>query len=309
MNPHIIQGGAFNWIVAAIQNQQNQLSLYFAQTYGDYIILFGQYEGKEALIKIYDLLSENEEFSITPSKLARWRRQTYVLPLINHPNVVKMLEYTAEKYRITFEKLSGYTLYDHLKTPNTNPLIGNFSVSKTVPEFFARFLLRELIHAVKAVHKKGYAHLNINLANVMITYVPPDNHLSVKLIDFGYSSPLHANEMAWRILQEQPFGNRTLFLPPDFHNTTLSSFDSYDIYLMGIVLFSLVMGFPPYFAAVPQKRLLYDMLCKEDFEGFWAKIKNIYKQIYQTELNLTPSFIKCITFMLAPNSITRYSLP
>lgn len=305
-----------NWALQTIQNSLLHLSLTYAQEYGDYLILLGKYAGQDAIIKSYDICRENSQWPINASKLARWRRQTYALPLVQHPNIVKMRIHTTKQYQIIFERYNGITLYDFLKTAITSPLICNFHLTQIVPEDLARFILKNLVYAVRAIHKKGLAHLNINITNVMIIE-EPSGKLSIKLIDFGYSCPLFKNGDYRKILADSAFENRSFFLPPDYHDMIISSFDSYDVYSMGLLLFSLVTGFPPYVSVeIPsfdkkdkQKESLYSMLYKEDFEGFWAKIRQTYHAIYNNDLNLSSPLINCINFMLNPNSSTRYTMP
>lgn len=228
---------------------------------------------------------------ITKSKFDWWRRQTKILPLIDHPYIVKILGHTTDHYQIIFEMYNGITLYDHLNYVRALPSIGNHSLLRVVPEELARDILKNLVLTVRELHMKRFAHLKISVSNVMIMKQPNES-LSIKLIDFGYSSPLSDYLKAWDILKDPIYHDWTRFLPPDFHNQLKVSFDSYDVYLMGILLFSLVTGFPPYeifditgetFIAKPNDRSresLYTMLYKEDFDGFWRKIGETYLGLY-----------------------------
>ena len=118
--------------------------------------------------------------SARPHDLARFAREVRAIARVNHPNVIRILDYGT---------ISGQPFYamDYLATARTLGQVmrdGPLSIDRTVA------VLRQLLDALAAVHRAGLIHRDIKPGNVMI-----DGEDAVTLMDFGLVKDLDAESM------------------------------------------------------------------------------------------------------------------
>eukprot|EP00347_Sterkiella_histriomuscorum_P014534 403360509 len=174
--------------------------------------------------------------------------------MIDHPNVVKLVEVLANntKIFIVLELINGGDLFDKIKetTKQQPPLSvssgpGVSFTGKTekvrscgLNENLARDYFRQIMNAVDHCHQMGISHRDLKPENILI-----DENNTLKISDFGLSS----------------FNPRTTF--PNFSNTTCGTL-SYispeilknepydakmtDIWSCGVILYFMLVGKLPF---------------------------------------------------------------
>ena len=150
-----------------------------------------------------------------------------ILSLINHPYIVR-LKYafqTPEKLAFVMEYCPGGDLGTHLAR------------EKHFTEEKSRFYTVEILLALEELHKHGIVFRDLKPENVVLDH---DGH--AKLTDFGLSKEGCEEGQVLR-----SFCGSVAYLAPEMlrragHNRSV------DWYLLGVVLYELIVGTPPYYS-------------------------------------------------------------
>lgn len=150
-----------------------------------------------------------------------------IMHALSHPFMVK-LDYAFQ----TDRKL--YLLMDYCKNRDLGYLLKK---KGTLSEQTARLVIAELVLAIEALHSKDIVHRDLKPDNILID---DDGH--IKVTDFGL-----AKEGMRKGVLTKTFCGSIAYLPPEIiakagHNKMV------DWYLVGIILYELVCGKPPYFS-------------------------------------------------------------
>lgn len=97
------------------------------------------------------------------------------------------------------------------------------------------FLMFQICHAVGHLHKKGIAHLDIKLENILL-----DSFYNVKLADFG--SALRVTDEKGSVDRQR--GTMVYMAPEVSNHKNKETYDAFaaDVYSLGITLFVLLIG-------------------------------------------------------------------
>ena len=196
---------------------------------------------------------------LPPNAIERSRREASIQ--IDNENLLKMFGFiqvdedladgsVVHHYHVASELLYGVMLSD-LLTGVTTGKDGKpiefaeklYLQSRQQPEEFARFIVKNLLSGVMALHDKGFIHRDIDPSNIMIT---ADG--KVKLIDFGIAKRLSEVQgekahltMAGQFMGKAAYASPELVLGDVTHEDPTT-----DLYAVGIVLFQLLTGHLPF---------------------------------------------------------------
>lgn len=162
----------------------------------------------------------------------RFMHEVHAVAAIDHPNVVRILDYGAPAYEQPFlvmEALPGETLNQLLRRESTL----DFDL--------ALFLSRHAALGLCAVHRTGTVHRDIKPDNLFLVG-PLGNPTGLKIIDFGMAQ-LPDNRHA---IGDGRFVVGTLqYMPPE--QVLADPVDARaDVYSLGIVMFRLFTGHLPF---------------------------------------------------------------
>jgi len=194
-------------------------------------------------------------------------REAQIHTGLDHPNIVKLLDYFDDERNVYFmlEICSGRSLME-LHTSR-----------KTITEPEARYYLTQLVSGVQYLHENKIIHRDLKLANLLLT-----NGMTVKIADFG----LAVRESDIERCQFEKCGTPN-YISPEMLRQKGHSYPV-DIWAIGIVLYILLSGIPP-------------------FET--ADLHETYRRIESNTYTFTPeinnSAQDLITRLLAPNPINR----
>ncbi|MBH0195713.1 MAG: serine/threonine protein kinase [Nitrospira sp.] len=165
----------------------------------------------------------------------RFFREAESTGRLSHPNIVTIYDAGEEDHLvyIAMELLQGSTLKEWSHTHNLMP------VSKLIP------ILATVADAMDYAHRQGVVHRDIKPANIMLTA----DHV-VKVMDFGIATMASSA----RTKTETVLGTPTYMSPEQIAGKKVDGRS--DIYSLGIVMFELLTGHPP-FKADNLSALLY----------------------------------------------------
>ena len=216
----------------------------------------------------------------------RFRREARVHAKLNHPNVVKLIDFQEKKdgLFIIMEYVEGKQLDDYIKN-ETGPI----TEEKLIPLFL------QILDAVSHAHAKGLVHRDIKPANIIICKG------KVKVLDFGIAKELSTESGLTKTGVQ--VGTPTYMSPEQINVDKLDHLT--DIYSLGVTLFYMAVGKPPYENSNAIKmgiKIVTEPFpkSKEFYPGVSSKIEAIINKA--TQKNKTDRFQSCDEFKKALKS-------
>jgi eukaryotic-like serine/threonine-protein kinase len=189
------------------------------------------YLGKDPKIQRFVAIKTMKLDEIDDDKLkdfkARFFREAESTGRMSHPNIVTIYDAGEEQNLgfIAMELLEGTPLKQYARKPNLLPPKDVLSILATVAD------------ALEYAHQQGVVHRDIKPANIMIT-----KEQTVKVMDFGIAKMASSSKTQTDIV----LGTPTYMSPEQIAGKKVDGRS--DIFSLGIVLFELLAGQPPFTA-------------------------------------------------------------
>ncbi len=179
-------------------------------------------------------------FSATDRIAARFQREAQLASRLRHPNTITIHEYGHQDdfSYIVMEYLSGQDLADRLNQVSTLPLATAISIAC------------QCLQSLDEAHDLGIVHRDLKPENIFLTSLAgrPD---TVKLLDFGIAK-LASPDAHQRItdsgrqltIQGSTVGTPIYMSPEQAAGEQVTP--ASDLYSLGIILFEMVNGHPPF---------------------------------------------------------------
>ena len=161
---------------------------------------------------------------------ARFKREAKTLALLDHPNIVKLLNYYEDDkgLYLIMEYVDGNTLDEYIE--NVNGLIPEEKAIK----FFTR-----LLDAMNSAHENGIIHRDLKPSNIMI-----NKNEDIKILDFGIAKIID-EEIDHKLTRTGTrLGTVAYMSPEQIRGQKLTT--ATDIYSLGVILFQMLTGKCPY---------------------------------------------------------------
>jgi tRNA A-37 threonylcarbamoyl transferase component Bud32 len=168
-----------------------------------------------------------------PELAARFRTEARVVSRLSHPHIIGVFDFGelegAEGFYLAMEYLHGENLFDVLRREGR------------LPESRAAAIGEQLLGALGEAHEAGIVHRDVKPANVMLLQ-PKNDADFVKLLDFGIAE----------IEGQGPGGGlgTPTYLSPEQARGAAPDARS-DLYSLGVLLYEMVGGRPPFSAPHP----------------------------------------------------------
>jgi len=172
------------------------------------------------------------ELSTNPTFVERFRREAQSAASLAHPNIVSVYDWgpANSTYFIAMELVRGTTLADLVRE------------SGTVAPARAAVIGADVALALVFAHRHGVIHRDIKPSNVLIT-----EDGIVKVADFGIARAITNDEDLTQT--GAVLGTATYISPEQARGEDLDGRS--DIYSLGVVLYEMLTGTPPYLADTP----------------------------------------------------------
>ncbi len=172
------------------------------------------------------------ELSVDRSFVERFRREAQAAANLSHPNIVPVFDWGEDSgtYFIVMEFIDGRPLSAILKSA------GPLSADRTAD------IGAHVAAALGYAHKHGVIHRDVKPGNVLIT-----DEGQVKVTDFGIARAINTEESLTQT--GAVMGTATYFSPEQAEGIGVDARS--DIYSLGVVLFEMVTGRPPFLGDTP----------------------------------------------------------
>jgi serine/threonine protein kinase len=183
--------------------------------------------------------------------LARFESEQQALALMNHPSIAQVYESGLTEQGHPFfamEYVPGLPITEYCDKHNLT--------SEERLELFV-----QVCEAVQHAHFKGIVHRDIKPSNILVTF--QDNRHIPKIIDFGIAKAITGRGLTEKTLHTihgEAVGTPVYMSPEQAELTGYDIDTRSDIYSLGIMLYELLVGVPPFENKDFEKAGLVEML-------------------------------------------------
>ncbi|PRP84078.1 SNF-related serine/threonine-protein kinase [Planoprotostelium fungivorum] len=196
------------------------------------------------------------------SDMSRVDQEIKAMLMLDHPNIVKLHEVLESDTNVFFvmELCGGGNLSNHI---DEGPLA----------EEVARYYFVQLVKAVHYCHSVGVVHRDLKLENLLL-----DNDGELKVADFGHAGIFSPG---WDVFSTGMVGSLWHISPEQLAGLPYSG-EKIDLWAMGILLYRLLVGKPPFFFADPNE--FVDAINNLNYElpfHLSMEVKHLFQAILQ----------------------------
>uniref|UniRef100_A0A0K8TL11 phosphorylase kinase n=1 Tax=Tabanus bromius TaxID=304241 RepID=A0A0K8TL11_TABBR len=229
--------------------------------------------GREFAAKIIDIGAETGDNS-PQQMLEATRQEIFILrQVMGHPYIIDLQDvFESDAFVfLVFELCPKGELFDHLTSVVT------LSEKKT------RTIMRQIFEGVDYIHSKNIVHRDLKPENILLD----DNH-SVKITDFGFARQLLDGQKLFDLC-----GTPGYLAPETLRCSMFEGSPGYskevDIWACGVIMFTLLVGCPPFWHRKQMVMLRNIMEGKYSFTSpEWADISEDPKDLIRKCLVVDP---------------------
>jgi CheY-like chemotaxis protein len=213
--------------------------------------------------------------------LARFRREAETVGALNHPNIVRILDFQSQEGEPAFlvmELLDGVSLRQELTR------YGQFSQVRTV------FIASQILAALAAVHRAQVIHRDIKPENIVLTSISGLADI-VKVLDFGVAKVLNASPGDTLTQAGTVLGTPTYMAPEHARGAAIDIRS--DLYSVGAIMYEALAGRAP-FAGDNYNALLF------------AIQQGTPPPLEELRSDLDPELIRVVTHAMATDANLRF---
>ncbi|XP_061936989.1 phosphorylase b kinase gamma catalytic chain, skeletal muscle/heart isoform isoform X4 [Apis cerana] len=227
--------------------------------------------GIEYAAKIIDISNENEDGHTM--KDATLQEVQILRRVAGHPYIIELHDVFESSTFIflIFEICKNGELFDYLTSVVT------LSEKKT------RYIMRQVFEGVQHVHNQGIVHRDLKPENILL-----DDNLNVKITDFGFARLLKTGDKLYDLC-----GTPGYLAPEVLKCNMFENAEGYghevDIWACGVIMFTLLVGCPPFWHRKQMIMLRNIMEGKYSFTSpEWADITEAPKDLIRKLLVVDP---------------------
>jgi len=196
------------------------------------------------------------------------RREVHNLKTLDHPHILKLFEVYESKgeFFLVMELVEGKELFDKIVER------GQYSEKDTSN------IIKQIVSAIDYLHSKGIAHRDLKPENLLS--VGTGENEVIKVADFGLSKNFGDEKMMTSC------GSPGYVAPEVLECETYDK--AVDMWSIGVILYILLVGYPPFYADNDPALFKKIMACDYDFGEGWDVISTQAKDLVKNLLVKDP---------------------
>ncbi|KAL7530394.1 hypothetical protein ACHAXR_003469 [Thalassiosira sp. AJA248-18] len=221
--------------------------------------------GKPYAIKIVNRASLNKNIE------SALKLEISILKELNHEHIMRLnnVVVTINNYYLVAEYLEGGELFDRIVDKSS------------YTESEARDACKIIFSALNYCHKQGIVHRDLKPENLILQYKDSDSE--IKIADFGFAKKA-----------KDDYSLDTLCGTPGYVAPELIRKEKYgtkaDMWSMGVIIFIMIGGYPPFYADSPRELLRLTKMGKFKFDSeYWGEISTGVKDMISSLLVTDPA--------------------
>ncbi|XP_047005202.1 phosphorylase b kinase gamma catalytic chain, skeletal muscle/heart isoform isoform X3 [Schistocerca americana] len=231
--------------------------------------------GIEYAAKIIDLSSDSHDGADGKTMLEATLEEIHILRMVSgHPYIIELHDVFESSTFIflVFELCKNGELFDYLTS------VVALSEKKT------RYIMRQLFEALQYVHGKNIVHRDLKPENILL-----DDNFNIKLTDFGFARVVKPGEKLFDLCGTPGYLAPEVLKCNMFETAEGYSYDV-DIWACGVIMFTLLVGCPPFWHR--KQMVMLRKIMEGDFSFTspeWADITEPPKDLIRKLLVVDPN--------------------
>jgi len=170
-------------------------------------------------------------------------QETRIMRLLSanggHPHVLKLFDDFIQADSTSGQPKYHWQVLEFCSRGELFDIIDSMKGKSGIGEGLARRFFSQLVSGLQFIHSRGVAHLDISPENVLI-----DQDNNAKIIDFGMARLLPSDGVFPASNGHRP--GKLAYMAPEIFAGVQFDGRAADVYSLGVVLFTMLVGFPPY---------------------------------------------------------------
>ena len=170
----------------------------------------------------------------------RFQREARAVSLLNHPNLVTLYDFGIE------DTGQPYLVMEFLEGEPLSALIPFHTL--TLRDVCS--IIEQITLAFAEVHQHGIIHRDLKPENIFLLSGVPPHRYQTKVLDFGLAKLLEADDQIMLTATGEIYGT-PLYMSPEQGTGSSTVTAATDIYALGVMLYELLTGHPPFGGRTP----------------------------------------------------------
>jgi len=247
-------------------------------------------QGNSFAIKIFDKANARND----ARTLQLLQLEVDTISKLNHPHMVNLTSFKEEAELVKRDGRKKRVAYIVLELITSGELFDFVSSTGPFTEVQARHFFTQMLQCLHYLHSNGVCHRDLKPENILL-----DKDFNVKIADFGFAAPIEGRDGSGQL--KTVLGTLSYMAPEILARQSYMG-HSVDLFAVGIILFIIYAGHPPFRQADPSDPH-YKLISNNRSDFFWKKHSESKPAGYYSD-----SFKDLITSMLQRNPNQRLSM-
>lgn len=203
---------------------------------------------------------------------SRLETEVMILKQVKHSNIIELKGFydTPDTLYLVMELVTGGELFARIVE------LGSYT------EEMAAQVVMKLLDAVAYLHSQSIAHRDLKPTNLLLKSATDDT--DVKIADFGLSKILGEN-----VFMQTACGTPIYVAPEVLQGEPYDK--EVDLWSVGVIMYILLCGFPPFFNDGTDVELLFDQIMTGTYDfpdPYWTNVSDEAKDLVRQFLTVDP---------------------